>query len=137
MRARSRPPKPKWWQLYLTLPVLMGVFLLDTHLRLSTGGHEAVQMGSLFLEFILVQIWLRANSRALNYMDEEEFSRTIHVIEIPPFEPTQLGNERQPVPPTPQLEIKGVLGDTFQMNYLDVSSFNVDANAAEGHEETK
>ena len=131
MSAHDLGPKPKWWQLYLTFPLLVGLFLLDTHLRLSTGGHEAVQLGSLFLEFALVQVWLRANSRALTYMDDEEFSRTIHVIEIPPFEQSEADGAVQPALPAPPIEIKGVLGNTFEMDYIDPESFTVGATAGD------
>ncbi len=125
MSPRDKTPKPKWWQLYLTFPLLIGLFLLDTRLHLSTGGHEIVQLGSLFLEFGLVQLWLRANSRALTYMDDEEFSKTIHVYEIPPFEQTQAESQRAlPVPP---IEIKGVLGNTFEMDYVDAESRPVES----------
>ncbi len=127
MPLRDKTPKPKWWQLYLTFPLLVGLFLLDTRLRLSTGGHEVVQLGSLFLEFGLVQLWLKANSRALTYMDEEEFSRTIHVYEIPPLEPTEVGEESKRGLPLPPIEIKGVLGNTFEMDYVDAKSQPADA----------
>lgn len=129
MASAKRPPRPKWWQLYLTFPLLVGLFLLDTRLQLSIGGHEAVQMGSLVLEFVLVQLWLRANAKALNYMDDEEFSRTMHVIQIPPFERTQMGTDFQQALPAMPVEIKGVLTDGFGMNYIDAHSFSVDASA--------
>ncbi len=137
MTMSNRRPKPKWWQLYLTLPLLGGLFLLDTRLQVSTGGHEAVQLGSLALEFLLVQAWLRANSKSLNYMDEEEFSRTIHVIEIPPLEPDKLHEEAYPALPEAPIQIKGVLGNAFEMDYIDANSFNVDAHASTRQEESK
>ncbi len=137
MASRDRAPKPKWWQLYLTVPLLLGLFLLDTHLRLSTSGHEVVQLGSLLLEFGVVQLWLRANSRALRYMDDEEFSKTIHVYEIPPLEPTVIGKDAQRALPLPPIEIKGVLGNTFEMDYIDANSFNVDASSDASEKEQK
>ncbi len=135
MRLRDKTPKPKWWQLYLTFPLLAGLFLLDTRLQLSTGGHEVVQLGSLFLEFGLVQLWLRSNSRALTYMDEEEFSKTIHVYEIPPLEPTQAGGDEARPLPLPPIEIKGVLGNTFEMDYVDAESRPVDSAAGGSRKE--
>lgn len=135
MASSNTPPKPKWWQLYLSFPLLVGLFLIDTHLQLSSGGHEAFQMGSLFLEFILVQVWLRANSKAMNYMDEEEFARTIHVLEIPPCEPTQVGAEPEEAASARPLELRGVLGDAFEMNYIEAKSLNVDANAERGEKD--
>ncbi len=137
MKLQNRHPKPKWWQLYLTFPVLAGLFVLDTHLQLSTGGHEAVQLGSLFLEFGLVQLWLHSNSSALNYMDEDEFSQTIRVIEIPPAAPSELAEGARPRLALPPSEIPSVLGDTFEMDYIDAKSFNVDAGTDSASKESK
>ncbi len=126
MNRRNVSPKPKWWQLYLTFPLLVGLFLLDMHLRLSTAGHEIVQLGSLFFEFGLVQAWLKANAGALSHIDEEEFSRTIRVIEIPPLPREEEHNER-PILALPPAGIAGVLGDTFEMNRVDANSCEADA----------
>ncbi len=135
MNRRNLSPKPKWWQLYLTFPLLMGLFLLDTHLRISTGGHEIVQLGSLFLEFGLVQAWMKANAGALSHMDEDEFTRTIRVIEIPPTPRDTGQNDRQVLTVSPT-EIAGLLGDTFEMEYIDANSSKADApedKLAEAH----
>ncbi len=126
MNRRNVSPKPKWWQLYLTFPLLMGLFLLDTRLRISTGGHEIVQLGSLFLEFGLVQAWMKANAGALSHMDEQEFARTIRVIEIPPT-PRDTGQTDRQVLTVSPTEIAGLLGDTFEMDYIDANSCKADA----------
>jgi hypothetical protein len=116
MSSSDSVPKPKWWQLYLTFPCLLGMFLLDTRLHLSTGGHETIQLGSVFMEFVLVQVWLRLNARALRHMDNEVPGRTFRIIEMPPA-----------TPPVEPIEIKGVLGDTFEMDYVDADSYPSEA----------
>ncbi len=126
MSIRDVPPKPKWWQLYLTFPLLMGLFLLDTHLNISTGGHEIVQLGSLFLEFGLVQVWLKSNGRALRHMDDEEISRTLRIIEIPPAMPGDSPERSQPLLLPRPTEIPGVLSDTFEMDSVDAKAYAVD-----------
>jgi len=137
MNPRDVPPRPKWWQLYLTFPLLAGLFVLDTHLRLSTGGHEVVQLGSLFLEFGLVQFWLRANSHALTYMDDDEFARTIHVIEIPPAKLSEYQEGAQPALRLPPAEIPNVLGTTFEMDYIDAKSLEVEASTERSAKDQK
>ncbi len=137
MNLRDVPPKPKWWQLYLTFPLLVALFLLDTHLNLSTGGHQIVQLGSLFLEFGLVQLWLKSNARALMHMDEEELGRTIHVIEIPPAVPSESEGGGRPTLALPPNEIPGVLGDTFEMDYVDAKSFEIGTTSSEARKEEK
>jgi hypothetical protein len=122
MVTKNAPPKAKWWQLYISFPVLLGLFVLDTHLRLSDGGHEALQLGSLLLEFILIQRWLHANSSALNYIDDETYGRTITVIEVSPSPLAAFEGDARGAWLLPPLEIKGVLGDTFEMETMDASS---------------
>ena len=119
---RSNAVTPKWWQLYLTFPLLMGLFLLDSHLELSVGGHELFQFGSVLLEFVLVQVWLRTNASALRQMDDESYHTKITVIEIPGRDARDVSHGRRPLLPLPDAEIKGVLSDTFEMDYVEVGS---------------
>jgi len=126
MAPKNVPPKPKWWQLYLTFPVLLGLFVLDTRLHLSTGGHEALQLGSLFLEFAVIQRWLHANASALNYMDDETYRRTITVIEFSPSPAAGIEGDARGAWVLPPIEIKGVLGDTFEMDTIDARSASIE-----------
>ena len=80
----SQDVHPKWWQLYLTFPLLLALFLLDSRLILSVRGHQAVQIGILLLVYALVHLWLKANSTALSKMDQRQYRGTIRVIRIPP-----------------------------------------------------
>jgi hypothetical protein len=135
MKTRDLSPKPKWWQLYLTFPLLIGAFLLDSRLQLSDGGHEVVQLGSLFGEFCLVHLWLRANARALMYMDNGTFARTIRVIEIPPAEESVMDRQSRRAELLPPIEIHGVLGNTIELDFVDAKSLSVDADARRPPEE--
>ena len=132
MVRKDVSPKPKWWQLYLTFPFLLGLFVLDTHLRLSNGGHEAVQLGSLALEFVLIQRWLHANSSALNHMDDDTYRSTITVIEIPPSPAAGIEGDARGAWVFPPIEIKGVLGDTFEMDTIDARSTPVEETVLGG-----
>lgn len=57
--------KPAWWLLYLLIPLLIGLSILDQGLVLSLLGHEIVQFGILVVFFGLVVLWVRSNSAAL------------------------------------------------------------------------
>lgn len=124
MGSRRADPKPKWWELYLTFPLLMGLFFLDSRLQLSAGGHELVQLGSLFLEFALVHLWLRANSSALSRMDDETYRRTITIITLPP-RPRRESGDAVAILPRPPAELPGVLGDTLETDRIDALAYPV------------
>src|SRR5574341_498409 len=105
----SRDDRPKWWQVYLTLPLLIVLFVLDSQLKISTRGHAIVQSGILLLVYGLVHLWLKANARALSKMDQELIEGKITVIQIPQ---DHLDNEQKDKHPRfqfPHSEIKGVL----------------------------
>lgn len=115
----SQNPRPKWWQLYLTLPLLVSLFVVDYHLRISGRGHEAVQIAILILIYGLMHLWLKANASALSKMDQREHAGRVTVIEIP----WEQDSDRNGVEPAmfllPDSEIKGVLSDTFEIDYRD------------------
>ncbi len=57
--------KPAWWLLYLLVPVVIGLLIVDQELVLSLLGHQIVQLGILFVFIGLVVFWIRSNSAAL------------------------------------------------------------------------
>lgn len=116
--------RPKWWQLYLTFPLLIALFVLDARLKISTRGHQGVQIGILLLVYGLVHLWLKANASALSKMDQRPAQRTITVIRVPI---SQLPDEDQrPIFDLPASEIKGVLSDTFDVEYIDAKVSSID-----------
>jgi hypothetical protein len=120
--------RPKWWQLYLTLPLLIALFVLETHLRVSVGAHQAVQIGILLLIYGLIHVWLKANRSALSQMDRDHYYRTLTVIRIPHAQlPDHDGNaQRRPMFEIPVSEIKGVLSEGFDIKYIDAESLPID-----------
>ena len=64
---------PKWWQLYLIFPLLYFLFLLDSRLKISTRGHQIVQILSLVLILSFVFIWLKASTDALSRLDQKKY----------------------------------------------------------------
>jgi hypothetical protein len=111
--------QPSWWQVYLTFPLLIALFLIDHRLKISTGEHEAVQLGIILLVYGLIHVWLKANARALSRTDQQQYHGTFKVIQIPPYQVSTTGDEKRPMPQIPNSEIKGVLSDTFEMDTID------------------
>ena len=122
----SSNTRPKWWQLYLTLPLLIALFVVDSRLKLSTRGHQAVQIGIVLVVFGLVHLWLKANSTALSKMDYEQYHGTIRVMRVPLEQLSESSNKKRPMLQFPDSEIKGMLSDTFEMETIDAEAFPVD-----------
>jgi hypothetical protein len=117
---------PKWWQLYLIFPLFMALFAVDNRLKISTRGHQAVQIGIILLIYGLVHLWLKANARALSGMDQRQPHGTVRVTRVPSYQLTELDKNNHPLFQFPHTEIKGVLSDTFEMDYIDAEFFPVE-----------
>ena len=122
----SHYARPKWWQLYLTLPLLIALFILDNRLSLSVRGHQAVQVGIILVVFGLVHLWLNANSKALSEMDQRQYHGTVTVIRVPPYHLSNTNGDKRPMLQIPDSELKGTLSDTFEMDYIDAEFVPLD-----------
>jgi len=122
----SQQARPKWWQVYLTLPLLIALFAVDGRLKISTRGHQAVQIGIVLLIYGLIHLWLKANATALSRMDQEQDHGRIRVMRMPVSQLPESNGENQLMFQLPDSEIKGVLSDTFDMDYIDVVAVPVD-----------
>lgn len=125
--------RPKWWQLYLTFPLLIALFVLDHRLELSRRGHIAVQIGILLLVYGLIHLWLNANSNALSGMDRRKYYGSVIVTRASPHQFADV-NQR-PMFQLPNSELKGVLGDTFEMDYIDAEFVSVEETAQDKRKE--
>ncbi len=112
-------PKPKWWQLYATFPLAMVLLVLEHRLPLSTGGHQAVQIGIVLVTFGLIHLWLRANAAALMEADWEQNRWKIASTEFhsswPPATPAEGGNGHRPIFHLPESGLRNTLDDTFEL----------------------
>ncbi len=54
--------RPNWWLLYLLLPVLVGLLVIETKVPISEVGHRVVEVGIVLLVFGLIELWLRTNN---------------------------------------------------------------------------
>jgi len=127
----TNTPRPKWWQVYFTLPLLIVLFIFDSRLKLSERGHQVVQIGIVLIVFELVHLWLKANATALSKMDQNQFHGTITVIRIPPHQLSDTNGNKPPMFHFSNSEIKGTLSDTFEMETIDAEFIPMD-EAAEG-----
>ena len=118
----SKNIHPRWWQLYLTFPLLLGLFVMDHRLKLSSRGHQAVQIGALLLIYGLVHQWLKANAIGLSRMDQQKYQGTFKVIRIPAVRESEVDHERKPILQLSDSDIKGLLTDSMDMSYLDINS---------------
>jgi hypothetical protein len=123
--------RPKWWQLYLTFPLLIGLFLLDSRLKLSAHGHQMVQLGILVLVYGLIYLWLKANSFALSKTDQRNIRGSVTVTRIPPYPLPEANHNDYPMFQLLNSEIKGTLSDTFEMDYIDAEFLPVDETPLE------
>ena len=114
----SSNTRPKWGQLYLSFPLLIVLFVVENRLKISTREHQVVQFGIILFVYGLILLWLKANSAALSNMDRRQYHRTITVILPPSFELTDADTMFE----LPASEIKGVLSDTFEMDYMDAEA---------------
>jgi hypothetical protein len=131
----SRKRQPQWWQLYVALTLLTGLFLPETKAVLTETEHVIAELGILFLIFAATQLWMRANRSALLHLDEEEDHLAIHAggSVLAQGSALQMMEHRPSGPPMLQLrapETSHVLSDTFQWDLLeDDSSVQVDRHA--------
>ena len=119
-RTSSGRSHPKWWQLYVMLPILLGLFLVEMRLPLTAFENVAVQLGILLLIYGFIHLWLRANRRALLGLDEEQGEWRVRVYEIPPARLQSRDNVVDVNPESslfrfPEAGLKGVLSDTFEL----------------------
>ena len=124
----SSQNRPKWWQLYLTFPLQVALFVVDSRLKVSTRAHQAVQIGIVLIVFGLIHLWLKANAKALSAMDRAQFGRKVTVIRIQPHPLSAMDNEykKRPMFQLSDSEVKGTLSETFEMDYIDAESFKAE-----------
>ena len=117
----TKNTRPKWWQVYLTFPFLIALFAVDSRLKLSTRGHQVIQIGTVLLIYGLIHAWLKANAQALSAMDQMPPTGKVRVLKIEPHELPMMNYEYKPRAMFQLLdsEIKGTLSDTFEMDTID------------------
>ena len=62
MRKRR---EPDWWMVYGLLPLMGGLFVVESRVSLPPGWHKGVQIAIILFVYGLVWIWLWVNDRTL------------------------------------------------------------------------
>ena len=122
----SSSPRPKWWQVYFTLPLLVMLFVADSRLKISNRGHQVMQIGIVLLVYGLIHVWLKANAGAFSRMDREQDHERVRVIRMPVSQLSAATGENRLMIRLPDSEIRGLLSDTFEMDYINATSVPVD-----------
>lgn len=117
--------RPRWWQLYLTFPVLILLFIFEHQLKISAREHEAIQIGIILLVYGLIYWWIKANSRAISRMDQQSYAK-YRAIHMPTSSLSEAKDERRPLIKLPDAEVKGMLGNTFEMDLPNVNALSID-----------
>jgi hypothetical protein len=110
----------KWWQLYVMLPLLVALLLIEMRLPFTPTEHVIAQIGIFFLIFGCVQMWLRANRTARMDLDQQERKWPAQVYGIPPARTPVLNDSesrksQRPIFKFPESGLKGVLSTTFEL----------------------
>lgn len=124
-------PHPKWWQLYLTLPLLIVLFLLDQRLRISTREHEVVQIGIVLIVYGLIYWWLKANSGALSHKDRQQYYGRMLILQAPPPTLSESNDRKHSLLQIPNAEVKGILSTTYEIDYIDVDAIPIEEDSQE------
>ena len=61
--------RASWWQVYLLVLGFIGLLGLGAVVPMSERGHQAAGIGMVLLACGTVEVWLRANRRALLHID--------------------------------------------------------------------
>jgi len=100
---RQEKSRPSWWQLYLVGLGMIGLLVLGALAPLSERGHQVAAIGALLLICGLVELWLRANRRALLHVSELLLSQSPRhnvVLETPDEEQVPIKVSWRPSPET-------------------------------------
>ncbi len=141
MSAKAK--KPQWWQLYVMLLVFAGLFVLEIRLGLTGTLNILAQLGILFLIYAFIQLWIRANRRALMGLDEERGEWQLKIYEVTAADLARTREaakriESRPLFSLPEREVKGVLSTTFEIDESESSAgIPVDSEALYSHEATR
>jgi hypothetical protein len=73
----ERKLKPNWWLLYLTVPLMIGLLILEGRLSSPPLVHQIMELGIVVVSFGLMAVWVQANAGALQ---EEATDRDLWIL---------------------------------------------------------
>ena len=77
--------RPKWWLLYLSIALVLGLFWIEAKSHFSAIGHTWAEVGLVFILFGLVMVWLNSNEAGLISEEWERYKKTTcsNAVDIP------------------------------------------------------
>jgi peptidoglycan/LPS O-acetylase OafA/YrhL len=82
-RMHIKKHHPSWWQLYLSFPLMIGLFLIETHQPLTEAGHKMIELFILLIFFGYISLWLKANTGAMIQEDLDKWHAALGVDSSP------------------------------------------------------
>jgi hypothetical protein len=76
--------RPSWWLLYLSLPMMVILFLFEIGQPLSETGHKLAEFVILLFIFGYIWLWLKANTGAIIHEDLERWREASRMVSRPP-----------------------------------------------------
>lgn len=124
--------RPKWWQIYLLLPLLIGLFLIDFRLNLSDRGHQVLQIGILLFVYWLAHLWMKANQ--ITYEKKGNTKSSVIITLVPT---SRLNGEKLQPLFHPNSEVAGIFDDTFQIDIIEAEILSTEEIPQEANKEIK
>jgi hypothetical protein len=69
----GKKQRPSWWLLYLSLPMMIGLILVEMRQPLPETGHKMAEFVILLVIFGYIWLWSKANAGALIQEDLERW----------------------------------------------------------------
>ena len=82
----NKEHKPAWWQLYILVPVMLGLILVEQLHPLPGIAAEIVDLSVVVLTFGAMLAWMRINSGLIEY-DEMEKDESLRYLNITLYDP--------------------------------------------------
>ena len=82
----NKERKPAWWQLYILVPVMLGLILVEQLDPLPGIASEFVDLSVVVLTFGTMLAWMRINSGLIEY-DEMEKDESLRDLRITIYDP--------------------------------------------------
>ena len=67
--------RPAWWFLYLCVALVLGLFWIEAKSSFSAAGHTWVEVGLVFILYVLVMAWIKANEAAMISEEREKYKK--------------------------------------------------------------
>ena len=82
----NKERKPAWWQLYILVPVMLGLILIEQLDPLPGISPEIADVSVVVLTFGTMLAWMRINSGLIEY-DEMEKDESLRYLKITIYDP--------------------------------------------------